>query len=123
MNKNVLSKLSKIESKVELAEVKVDLALIDDVNKAHSSAITAQEKGWDEMLMLKKKVQETLKTVQDAVNIHKDALVNFDKFDAAAKSLGIEVPKQVIAQRQYVENGLKKILPDYIKALNSIKIL
>ena len=38
MNKNVLNKLSKIESKVELAEVKVDLALIDDINKASSTA-------------------------------------------------------------------------------------
>lgn len=40
MNKNVLKKLSKIESKVELAEVKVDLALADDIKTMTAKATT-----------------------------------------------------------------------------------
>jgi hypothetical protein len=33
MNKNILNKLSQFEKNIELSEVKVDLALIDDVKK------------------------------------------------------------------------------------------
>lgn len=33
MNKSVLEKLAKFENNVKLAEVKVDLALVDDINK------------------------------------------------------------------------------------------
>lgn len=36
MNKNVLNKLSKIESNVELGAVRVDLSLMDEINKAIS---------------------------------------------------------------------------------------
>ena len=122
MNKNVLKKLSKIESKVELAEVKVDLALIDDVKKAYADAIAARKKSFDEMQLVGKKVQEATKMIQDIIAINEGAISAFDKFEVAAKSIGIDVPKDIIDQKKNIQEGLKGTLPKYIKNLGAIKL-
>jgi len=122
MNKNVLNKLSKIESKVELAEVKVDLALIDDVKKSYADAIAARKKSFDEMQLVGKKIQETTKMIQDIIAINESAISAFDKFEVAAKSIGIDVPKDILDQKKNIQEGLKGTLAKYIKNLGAIKL-
>ena len=122
MNKNVLNKLAKIDSKVELAEVKVDLALIDDVKKAYADAITARKKSFDEMQLVGKKVQETTKIIQDIISVNQNAISAIEKFETAAKSIGIDVPKEIIDQKKNIQDGLKGTLANYIKNLGSIKL-
>ena len=50
MNKDVLNKLARIESKVELGEVKVDLATSDDINTLNKEVQKAQ---YNDVLLLK----------------------------------------------------------------------
>jgi hypothetical protein len=63
MNKNVLNKLVRIESKVELGEVKVDLATSDDINALNKEVQKAQ---YNDGLLLKdiNKVDDALKAIK-----------------------------------------------------------
>lgn len=63
MNKDVLNKLAKIESKVELAEVRVDLATSDDINALNKEVQKAQ---YNDVLLLKdiNKVDDALKAIK-----------------------------------------------------------
>jgi hypothetical protein len=122
MNKNVIEKMYACSDKVELSEVSVELALIDDVKAAYKTAIDARKKSFDEMQLLGKKVQETLKTMQGLVKSNEDALPAFEKFETAAKSLGIDVPKDIVDQKKNIQDGLKGTLATYIKNLNAIKL-
>ena len=89
MNKNVLNKLSKIESKVELAEVKVDLALIDDINKASSTA----NKSINDFLSAYKIIDaQKDKAISSGEAYYKTAgqmETALKQFEAKAKELGI----------------------------------
>ena len=89
MNKNVLNKLSKIESKVELAEVKVDLALIDDINKASSTA----NKSINDFLSAYKIIDaQKDKAMSSGESYYKTAgqmETTLKQFEAKAKELGI----------------------------------
>lgn len=122
MNKNVLNKLAKIESKVELSEMKVDLALIDDVKKSYADAIAARKRSFDEMQLVGKKIIEAAKIMQDIIKINEGAISAFDKFEVAAKSIGIDVPKDILDQKKNIQEGLKGTLAKYTKNLNSIKL-
>jgi hypothetical protein len=121
MNKHVFEKIAKLE-KTELSEVKVDLALADDVKKSYQSAINARKKSFDIMQNLKKSVDIATKDIQNVINENQNALTVFDKFDAAAKALGIPAPKEIIDQKTNIQDGLKGQLAMYVKQLQSIKI-
>jgi hypothetical protein len=123
MNKFVFKKVAELTANTELSEVKVDLALADDVKKAYAAAIAARKKSFDEMSALQKKVAEVQKTMQGLVKANQDALPMFDKFDAAAKALGLEVPKEILDQKQNIKDGLSGSLAMYTKNLGSIRLL
>ena len=123
MNKFVFKKVSELTANTELSEVQVELALADDVKKAYAAAIAARKKSFDEMSALQKKVAEVQKTMQGLVKANQDALPMFDKFDAAAKALGLEVPKEILDQKQNIKDGLSGSLAMYTKNLGSIRLL
>lgn len=124
MNKFVFKKVAELTTeKTELSEVKVDLALVDDVKKAYADAIAARKKSFDEMSALQKRITESLKSMQGLVKANEAALPVFDKFETAAKALGIDVPKEILDQKQNIKDGLKGSLAMYIKNLSSIRLL
>jgi len=88
MNKNVLNKLSKIESKVELAEVKVDLALIQDLEKEYTKIFQATQQIKSEATRLSKE----LFAFRDVYNVDASKLINLiSEYKKAAASLGVDV--------------------------------
>ncbi len=90
MNKSVLDKLGKFEKNVELAEVKVELALADDMKNALSflnkateainNSIKNYENAYKLMLTEKKGADSVLTTQMKLINT----------VDAKAKELGID---------------------------------
>jgi hypothetical protein len=121
MNKSVLDKLSKFEKNVELAEVKVDLALVDDVKKAYKDAIDARKKSFDEMQVVQKAVMDGLKKQQELAKINENSIPVFERFEAAAKSLGVDIPKEILDQKKNIQDGLKGTFAKYVKTLQSFK--
>lgn len=89
MNKSVLSKLSKIESNVELSDVKVDLALADDLKQSMvflqkaADAVNASIKGYEDAY---KKMQTESKGANSILDTQ-TKLIN--KVEAMAKDLGV----------------------------------
>jgi hypothetical protein len=74
MNKSVLDKLSKFEKNVELAEVKVDLALVDDIQKSLSS--------------LSAELANTKKIALDTENTSKDIVAADQQIQKIASDMG-----------------------------------
>jgi uncharacterized protein YjbK len=89
MNKSVLDKLAKFESNVELAEVKVDLALYDEIKvRAKQSATRVTQFAKQKALILK--------TVASLNEASKDIILNKDyakKLLAAAKTYQAQMEK------------------------------
>lgn len=122
MNKFVFKKVAELTTeKTELSEVKVDLALADDVKKAYAAAIQARKKSFDQVDALQKKVNEAKKIMQDLIKTNEAALPVFEKFETAAKSLGVPVPKEILDQKQNIIDGLKGNLAMYMKTLNATR--
>jgi len=95
MNKNVLKKLfSEKEQSVELSEVqKVELALIDDLQKLHDT----YSKIAIEAVQSKARLQSEMKKVESELKVAKkakdDAIKKADVILKAADSIGIEPPQ------------------------------
>lgn len=101
MNKNVLNKLSKIESKVELAEVKVDLAVIEDIKKLQISANKIEENALNE---LKKAISilDNASKLYDTANKSAILVINeINKARGMSKELGIELPANIESIANY----------------------
>jgi hypothetical protein len=124
MNKNVLKKLSKLESNVELSEVKVDLSLYDDFKTAMVNMI--REPASDEVnkiLALKKEVQKGIdnsKQILGRVNYVAKIGIQLEE---ATKQLGVDLPAEYgsTKDRLYAEEKkLKGYISDWTTALNNL---
>lgn len=109
MNKNVLNKLSKIESKVELAEVKVDLALMDDIKKLHQQSIDLKKKASPyekEALDISNRARVIVGAMGDidkeTSKIESTAQQVFNNFKKQASDLGLDI-KNSEANKLYEE--------------------
>jgi uncharacterized protein YhaN len=83
MNKSVLDKLGKFESNVELAEVKVDLALSDDIRQAEDKLKNA-------LLEFGNIKNDYLKAKQNFKNEADKAYNVAIKYNAMANDLGLK---------------------------------
>ena len=124
--KTILDKINKayeIEAnKTELAKHEVNLALADDVKKAYTEAIAARKKAFDIMQKIKADTATALKQLNDIKAANQKALPIFDKYEAAAKELGLALPAEIKQQKENIQDGLKGALTSYSKTLESIKI-
>jgi hypothetical protein len=124
--KTILDKINKAHeieaNKTELAKHKVNLALADDVKKAYTEAIAARKKAFDIMQKIKADTATALKQLNDIKAANQKALPIFDKYEAAAKELGLALPAEIKQQKENIQDGLKGALTSYSKTLESIKI-
>ncbi len=124
--KTILDKINKayeIEAnKTELGKHEVNLALADDVKKAYTEAIAARKKAFDIMQKIKADTATALKQLNDIKAANQKALPIFDKYEAAAKELGLALPAEIKQQKENIQDGLKGALTSYSKTLESIKI-
>lgn len=113
MNKSVLSKLAKFESKVELTEVQIELNTVKDVEKQ----LKESEKEWANASKITGKISQ-LKN--DAISAYKQARVNanqvtqkIDALEKQAKDLGLDLPAVVVQMKdkaaKYISEGLVEI--------------
>jgi hypothetical protein len=124
--KTILDKINKADEiqakKTELGTHEVNLALADDVKKAYNEAIASRKKAFDIMQKIKADTATALKQLNDIKATNQKALPIFDKYEAAAKELGLPLPAEVKQQKENIQDGLKGALTSYSKTLESIKI-
>jgi hypothetical protein len=119
----MFKKIASIESeKMELGKHEVNLAIADDVKKSYNEAITARKKAFDIMQKIKAETATALKQLNDIKAINQKALPIFDKFEVAAKELGLPLPAEIKQQKENIQEGFKGALTSYSKTLESIKI-
>jgi hypothetical protein len=109
-------------NETQLETHEVDLAMADDVKKAYASAIAARKKSFDEYQKLKPLLANALKMQLDLQKLNQDAVPIFDRYEKAVKELGLDLPKEIVQQKQNVQDGLKGTFAQYVKALQSIKL-
>jgi predicted nucleic acid-binding Zn-ribbon protein len=105
--------LSKFEKNVELAEVKVDLALLDDIKKIESTVSTEAKKAYDEAKKvddLHKKVNASNKAILNKLEkIRQDLFNQISDAKDQAKNLGIELPREFTDRYQAIVDFINKV--------------
>jgi uncharacterized phage infection (PIP) family protein YhgE len=96
MNKSVLDKLSKFESNVELAEVKVELGALDDIEK-YTSNLSKLFQGANQfygfVAQAENYAKSQSKEISDAINLTETAINNAEK---QARDLGLDLSQNQI---------------------------
>ena len=122
---NILDKINKaheIEAKkTELAKYEVELALNDDVKKAFTEAIAARKNVVNIMQKIKAETATALKQLNDIKSVNQKSIDLFDKYELAAKNLGLALPDEIKQQKKNIQDGLTTILVSYPKILESVQ--
>ena len=101
--KNVVNKLSQADKKeVNLASQKVELSIKDDFDAAFAAGVRFMEQADKEQ----KAVNQTYLAAQREFENTIDA---YDKFEKAAKDLGLEVPTKYVSKKMDVKSYIKEI--------------
>lgn len=108
MNKNVLSKLSKIESNVELSDVKVDLALINDIQKAFDAANKELSIASNERKKAISSLDELFTAYRQNLIFSKQVNDIYNTMNIQAKDLGIELPANIQKMNVDALNNIKE---------------
>jgi|688.fasta_scaffold1731479_2 hypothetical protein len=116
----VYEKLFKAD-KVELASHNIELALIDDVDKAYKEAMAAREKSFEVYYTAKTACEKALKEISALKLINEKALPLYDKLDKFVKEVGVSMPPVYKDQKDNLNSGLKNGFASKIKTLQSIK--
>ena len=109
------------ESKTELSTHQIELALIDDVDKAYKEAMAAREKSFEVYFSVKTKVEAALKEINALKSVNEKAVPLYAKLDQFVKEVGITMPPLYKDQKDNLLSGLKNTFAARIKTLQSIK--
>ena len=115
----VFNKLSKDETK--LGSHNVELALIDDVDKAYNDAMKAREQAFEVYYSAKVACEKALKEINNLKAINEKALPLFNKLDQFVKEVGITLPPVYKDKKDNLNSGLKNTFTNQIKTLQNIK--
>lgn len=124
MNKDVLQKLAKIESKVELAEVRVDLSLMDDFRSALTGLV--QEPSADnsnKVIAMKKDLQRRIDDAKVILTRVPKVIQAGMQLEKAVKDLGVDLPPDYGAAKDRLfreEQSLKNNIEDWTAALSKM---
>lgn len=119
LNKNVFDKLPKQE--VELSSDKVELGIKQDAESAYKDAIAKRKAANDSYQTIFTTIKTILGDLAAAEKASNDAIGVLDKYAAAVKDLGLELPADIKNQKQNLQDGLKGTLSVYKKKLESFK--
>lgn len=132
MNKSVLSKLAKFESNVELAEVKVDLALYDEIKVRAKQASDVATKFAKQRALIVKTVA-TLNEASKDIVLNKDyakklltsAKTYQTQLEKLAKELGVNLkgsePDKLLSDLYMYAEDSQGDIDDALAALKTIK--
>ncbi len=121
----ILSALNKLirESKTELKTEKVELALVDDIEKIYGEVINNASKADKSK---NNAIESIRKFKLEAVKIKQDSaqgLKKLKEFKDAAKELGIDVPSRIQGFKKSFETSLKSMENFQSAADKAIKLL
>ena len=109
MNKSVLKKLfSEKEQSVELSEVQVDLALIDEIQKLQVSANNSSDKALNELKKGIATLDNAIKIYDTAISESQKVLQQIEKAQVISKDLGVELPANINAVYKSYQNNIKE---------------
>lgn len=117
MNKDVLNKLAKIESKVELAEVRVDLALVDDLKKADQQVIARTNEFRDQINNAEQYINQARDSKDAAQKAFEDYSSVVLKFRQATKDLGMDYPYE--ADYKALQTIMVNLSSKYLKVIGN----
>jgi cell wall assembly regulator SMI1 len=121
--KSVMAKVAGIEQeKIELASQKIELGLAEDVKKAYQVAINTRKSHTQKYQELKRIVEQTKKDLDMYKRMNEEALATFNKYEMAAKELGLSLPADVLNNKKNIEEGLKTQFTVYDKNIKGIKL-
>jgi hypothetical protein len=121
MNKSVLDKLSKFEKNVELSEVKVDLALIDDFQKEYENALNIQSKAELSIVDYNDLAAKIINSLNAAGQAYLKANAKYQDIENMAKELGVEISSVLKSKKETVSTSIKEI-DSYTKKLAANKV-
>ena len=121
MNKHIFSKIAKIGEEVRAAEViKVELSIKDDFDSAFKMAV---DKEWDAVAAVQVLVKQ-IPNVETALNAAKakyvEANATGQKFESAAKELGVDISSGTKATMN-LSDSKPQVIDKLIQKLKSIK--
>ena len=113
----------KKQDKTELANHKVDLALVDDAKKGLTIVEKAyKNSAWNSLEKLPSYVREIIADAQEVLNEawkgQQMAIVNARKVSEMAKELGIDTPKEI--QEIFKNNDYDELLKAFDDGVNKV---
>lgn len=99
--------LKKIGNKLFLGTQKVELGLIDDINKIKIEANKAEDSAVSEISKALGYLDSSVKLLDKAILNSKEVLAQIDKAKVMAKDLGIELPNNIEAPYKYYQDSIK----------------
>jgi len=119
--KNVVNKIAESDKKTELASQKVELALLDDLQNEYNAALKdydKQKKDAQSALSELKKIAENSKKTELKLM---DWLVSFNKAEASAKDLGLNLPSNILKAEKEVVKKMNEA-STMASVINKIKL-
>ena len=121
--KNVGNKLFK----TELATQKIELGLVDDINKIKIEANKSEDSAVSEISKALGFLDNGNKLLDKAILNSKEVLTQIDKAKVMAKDLGVELPSNIDASYKYYQESIKSYdvmkntISGFSSKINSIK--
>lgn len=110
MEKNVIiEKIKSLIEKSELKNQKIELGLIDDINKLKIAANNSEDSSINELKKGISILENSIKMFDSAINASKQVLEGIDKAKIMAKELGVDLPNNIDASYKYYQGSIKMI--------------
>ena len=116
-----MTEWDKFQKMVNLKSEAIELGLADDVKKAYAAAISARKSANESYGTISAFLKEVNAKLNDAKNKSESALQVIERFEKAAKDLGVDIPAEVKNQKQNIQDGLKGTIAIYTKKVESFK--
>jgi hypothetical protein len=98
---------NKLFDKVELASQRIDLGLIDDINKLKIEANNIEDSAVSEIKKSISILDNASNILDKAILSSKSVIDQIDKAKIMAKELGIDLPNNIDASYKYYQDNIK----------------
>jgi hypothetical protein len=107
MNKNVIEKMYSSTGNVELAEVKVDLAVVDDINKSYADSKKELGIAANATKLAYAAIDEVMAAYRQNGIKSNETIQMIKTLKDSVKSLGIDLPANIVSIEKEVSDNLK----------------